>query len=215
LSSIIRSRRLAVACRIAALTCVSVFAAAGAASAANSVATYFAACSAQSLSTPFSQWGDTSSYFLLPGGSFEGTADQVGWSLSGGASLTAGNEPFYVNSANDSQSLTVPAGGTATSPYFCVDNTMPDLRLFALQATGGSDLQVTALVQTSNGVRTVSLADLADGSMSSWAPTEPIAGNTASLPDGTTLSVALQFSAPGASGSWQIDDVYVDPYRSG
>ena len=215
MSSIIRSRARAVACRIAALTCIGVLAATGAASATNSVAAYFAACPGQSLSTPFSQWGDTSNYFLLPGGSFEGTADQVGWTLSGGASLTTGNEPFYVGRSSDSQSLSVPAGGTATSPYFCVDNTMPDLRFLAQEASAGSDLQVTALVQTSTGVSAVSLADLADGSMSEWAPTQPITGDTGSLPDGTKLEVALQFSAPGASGSWEIDDVYVDPYRSG
>jgi hypothetical protein len=27
--------------------------------------------------------------------------------------------------------------------------------------------------------------------------------------------VALRFRAPVSSGSWQIDDIYVDPYRSG
>jgi len=214
LSSFIHSRLRAVALRIAGLTCVGVFASAGTAFGATSAAAYFAACPAQSLSTPFTQWGDNNSYFLVPGGSFEGTADQVGWTLSGGASLTAGNEPFYVNGSGDSQSLTIPAGGSATSPYFCVDNTMSGLRFFAQEATAGTDLQVQALVQTQNGVQSLSVADLADGSLTSWAPTSPI-GDAGNLPDGAKLSVALQFSAPGASGGWQIDDLYVDPYRSG
>jgi hypothetical protein len=92
---------------------------------------------------------------------------------------------------------------------------MPDLRLFAEEATAGSDLQVQALVQTANGVKTVPVADLADGSMSSWAPTQPITGNSGTIPDGETLAVALEFSVPQSTGRWQIDDVYVDPYRSG
>jgi hypothetical protein len=196
--------RVARLAALAALTCFGVLAGTGVA---------FASCPAQSLSTPFSQWGDTNSYYLVPGGSFEGTSDQVGWTLSG-ASLTPGNEPFYVDDSGDSQSLTIPAGGSATSPYFCVDDTMSSLRFFAQEATAGSDLQVQALVQTADGVRTAPVADLADGSMSSWAPTDPIIPN-GSVPDGATLSVALQFSVPQSSGSWEIDDVYVDPYRSG
>jgi len=205
LSSFIHSRLRACFLRIAALTCVGVFASAGLA---------LADCPDQSLSTPFAQWGDTNNYFLIPGGSFEGTADQVGWDLNG-ASLTAGNEPFYVNSSGDSQSLTISAGGSATSPFFCVDNTMSSLRFFAQEATPGSDLQVQALVQTQNGTQTVPVADLADGSMSSWAPTDPIAGDTSSLENGDTVQVALEFSVPQSAGSWQIDDLYVDPYRSG
>ncbi len=198
------SRLRAGALRIAALTCVVVFASTGVA---------FASCPSQPVTTPFTQWGDSSSYFLVPGGSFEGTPDQVGWTLSG-ASLTPGNEPFYVDASGDSQSLTIAAGGSATSPYFCVDNTMSNLRFFAQEATAGSDLQVQVLVQTPNGVQTYPIADLADGSISSWAPTNPI-GDAGNLPDGETWSVALEFSVPQSAGSWQIDDVYLDPYRSG
>jgi hypothetical protein len=166
------------------------------------------------VSTPFAPWGDSSNYFLVPGGSFEGTADGVGWSLSG-ATLSPGNEPFAVNGSTDGQSLTVNGGGSATSPYFCVDNTMTSLRFFAQQVTAGSDLQVDALVQRPNGDATVPLADLTDGSMPSWAPTQAIGGNTDALPNGNSISVALRFTAPSSPGSWQIDDVYVDPYRSG
>jgi hypothetical protein len=205
LSFLIRRRLRGIVYRLAGLTCLGVLASSGVA---------LADCPAQSVSTPFSQWGDTNSYFLVPGGNFEGTSDQVGWTLSS-ASLTPGNEPFYVGGSSDSQSLTIPAGGTATSPFFCVDNTMSDLRFFAQEATDGSDLQVQALIQTHHhGVVSVPLEDLADGSMPSWAPTQA-AGDTGSLPDGVTLTVALEFSVPQSAGSWQIDDVYLDPYRSG
>ena len=79
----------------------------------------------------------------------------------------------------------------------------------------GSDLHVSVLVQTSSGVSWYPLADLADGSMPSWAPTNPITGDTTSIPDGSSLMVALHFHVPTGGGSWQIDDVYVDPYRAG
>jgi hypothetical protein len=202
---VIRPRVRKAICRIGGLTCLFVLGGAAAA---------FAACPAQPVSTPFSHWGDTSSYFLVPGGSFEGTTDQVGWSLSN-ATLTAGNEPFYVNSSGDSQSLTIDAGGSATSPFFCVDNSMPDLRLFAQQAAAGSDLKIEALVHTPYGVSAYPVGDLADGSMTSWAPVNPITGNSRTIPDGTTLMVALRFEVPAAAGAWQIDDAYIDPYRAG
>jgi hypothetical protein len=173
-----------------------------------------ASCPTQPVSNPFSQWGDNNNYFLAPGGSFEGTADQVGWTLSG-ASLTQGNEPFYVDSSSDSQSLTISGGGSAISPFFCVDNTMGSLRFFAQQTEAGGGLHVYALVQTADGVQTVPVARLRDGSMPSWAPIQPITGNTGDLSDDQTLQVALEFSVHASSASWQIDDVYVDPYRSG
>ena len=198
--------RLRVVRRVATLAFLGVFAVPGVA---------LASCPAQPVGTPFSQWGDNNSYFLIPGGSFEGTSDQVGWTLSN-ASLTQGNEPFYVNNGSDSQSLTISGGGSAISPFFCVDNTMGSMRFFAQQVSSGAGLRVLALVQNSDGsVTTVPIAHLFDGSMSTWAPTDPITGNTSGLSDDQTLSVALEFTVRPSAASWQIDDVYVDPYRSG
>jgi hypothetical protein len=204
LSALARSP-LRVLRRVAALAFVGVLAVPGIA---------LASCPTQPVSNPFSQWGDNNTYVLAPGGSFEGTTDQVGWTLSG-ASLTQGNEPFYVDSSSDSQSLTISGGGSAISPFFCVDNTMGSLRFFAQQIEAGGGLHVYALVQTANGVQTVPVARLLDGSMPSWAPTQPITGDTENLSDDQTLQVALEFSVRAWSASWQIDDVYVDPYRSG
>src|SRR5438067_2999034 len=71
-------------CRVVAATCLAVLAVAAPA---------FASCPDQPVSNPFSQWGDSSNYFLVPGGSLEGSTDDVGWTLSN-ASLAQGNEPF-------------------------------------------------------------------------------------------------------------------------
>jgi hypothetical protein len=201
----LRARRAL--CRVAATTCVAVLAIAGPA---------FASCPSQPVSTPFSQWGDTSSYFLVPGGSLEGSLDDVGWTLSN-AALTPGNESFFVNDGADGQSLTIDGGGSATSPYFCVDNSMAAMRFFAQQATSGGDLRVEAVIHTSHGDYTKPIGDLADGSMpaSAWAPTASIDGGAGALPSGRTLTVAVRLEVPASDGSWQLDDIYVDPYRSG
>jgi hypothetical protein len=208
--TLVRSRVRA-ATLVASLAFLGLLAVPGGALASNSI---LATCQTPQVSTPFSQWGDNNDYFLAPGGSFEGTADQVGWTLSN-ASLTSGNEPFQVNDGGDSQSLIIAGGGSATSPFFCVDNTMSSLRFFAQQVSAGGGLRVTALVQTSDGVAAVPLARLLDGSTPTWAAADPIAADSSGLADGQTLNVALQFTVRSSSASWQIDDVYVDPYRSG
>jgi hypothetical protein len=202
---VIHPRVRKVAGRIAATTCVAVFVSTGAA---------FAACRPQPLTTPFAQWGDTSSYFLVPGGSFEGPPGQVAWSLSN-ARLTPGNEPFHVNGSADSRSLTINSGGSGTSPSFCEDNTMPYLRFFARQTAPGSDLIVEAVSGLGRHQVVSSLAVLRDKSMPVWAPVQQIGLQVWSLPGMSRVPLTLRFVVPGGMGSWQIDDVYVDPFRLG
>jgi hypothetical protein len=190
--------------RIAALTCVAVFVSSGAAFAAQ--------CPTQSAKQKFSKWGDSSNYFLVSGGSFEGTPAQVGWTLSG-ATLTSGNEPFHINGITDDQSLLISGGGSATSPAFCVDSTMSSFRFFVRQTAPGSDLKIQGVVQTAHGPLSMTLADLPDGSLPFWTPLQ-ITVATNKIPKGFSIAAAMRF-AVGGSGSWQIDDVYVDPYRAG
>ncbi|HYZ81198.1 MAG TPA: hypothetical protein VE571_08020 [Solirubrobacteraceae bacterium] len=190
--------------RIAALACVAVFVSSGAALGAQ--------CPTQTTKPQFARWGDTAAYFLVPGGSFEGTPAQVGWTLSG-ATLTSGNEPFHINSAADSQSLLVDGGGSATSPALCVDSTMSSLRFFARQTGAGSDLQVQGIVQTPRGSFSYTVADLRGGARSAWTPVQ-VNVPTSRIPWGMSVAAAVRFVVPG-SGSWQMDDVYLDPYRAG
>ncbi len=191
--------------RVAAMTCVAVFASAGAA---------FASCQKPALSTPFAQFGDTSSYFLVPGGSFEGSASQVGWSLSG-AELTAGNEPFHVGGSGQDQSLTIDSGGSAMSPTFCLDSTMPDLRFFARQTAPGSDLLVQGVFSLGRHQVVWPLGVVRDGSMNGWGAVRPIGLQVRVLPSWMRIPVQLRFATTDGGGSWQIDDVYVDPFRLG
>jgi hypothetical protein len=81
--------------------------------------------------------------------------------------------------------------------------------------TGGSDLKVDLLVQTAFGPFDVPLADFADHPGRTWSATGKLtAPNGLAIPAGMSIQGALRFTVPSSSGAWQIDDVYVDPYRS-
>lgn len=162
----------------------------------------------------FSQFGDGNSYSLIPGGDFQ-NGDASGWTLNN-ASLVSGGEPWNVSGSNANQSLSIGPGGSAISPSICVSDLFPSLRFFALgnaQNNGwwGTSLRVSALWTDSSGnTRAFTLGHLYEGQFQSWEPTPSIALGSY-LPDGMSVNVQLEFSS-GANSTWQIDDVYVDPY---
>jgi hypothetical protein len=195
--------------RLAALTAAAMFALPAAA--------FASSCPAQATTTPFTQWGDTASYFPLAGGNFESPLAASGWMVAG-AERTLGNEPFYVGGSTDSHSLTIDGGGVAVSPPFCIDASMPYFRFFAHALSANGNLQVRLLVQPAARPFSMPLSqpvDLTAGSMDSWGPTSQLnlAGGMTVAP-GQSAVARLVFDVAGR-GSWQIDDVYVDPYRMG
>jgi hypothetical protein len=176
-----------------------------------------APCPAQQTTTPFVQWGDTGSYFLLPGGNFESPLATTGW-IGARAEQTPGNEPFGVGAVTDSSSLLVDGGGLAISPAFCIDNSMPYLRFFARSLGTHGKLEVHLVVQSRAGLVTAPfsrVAVLSPSSMLNWAPTGQLAlGDGSTVPSGHATTARLAFSVAGHDG-WQLDDIYVDPYRMG
>jgi hypothetical protein len=166
-----------------------------------------------SVSQPFLPWGDSSYYVLAPGGSFEGGA--AGWSLAGGARVVNGNESFYVRARSDHQSLYLPAGSTATTPAMCFAFGDWHLRFFTQSSsTSRSSLRVNVVVKSLCGV----LSILDGGTVSddnTWSPSPrlklALTNITGLL---ATDSVSFQF-VPGDRASWRIDDVYLDPWKSG
>jgi hypothetical protein len=164
----------------------------------------FSSCDNSQLSQPFSQWGDFDYYKLAPGG--DGSLG--GWSLEGGAQRVSGGEPWNV-SGSASNSLSLPAGSTATSPQTCVNAAYPTFRLFDLSGTPGSSAAVSVVY---NG-QSIPVGVLTAGT--SWSPTLPMTTLSAipGLTNGGTANVSLQFT--GVSGNVQVDDVFVDPWGRG
>jgi hypothetical protein len=164
-------------------------------------------CDDSALSQPFKRWNDNNYYKTV--GTFENGSD--GWTLAGGAKVVSGNETAYVHGAKDSHSLLLPAGSTATTPPVCVGLDEPTLRFFTRKNSGLlSTMAVTVQVQTSLGVW-VTLpigTDLGGG----WHPSLPMLVVANLLPLLPPDRTAVKFSfTPLLAGSWQVDDVYVDP----
>jgi hypothetical protein len=165
------------------------------------------ACNEATLSQPFAQWGDTSSYELVPQGDFEGSLSQ--WSLAGGAQRTPGSEPYGATGAVGRYSLALPPGATAQSPYTCVNASYPTFRFFARNEGLLSTVLVQVVYKTLLGPVALPLGAVALSG--TWQPTLPmLTGSVAGgLLSGGTAQVALRFTA--LTGDSQIDDVFIDP----
>ena len=165
-------------------------------------------CGTTTLSQPFTPWGDTGYYWLLPGGNFEGSL--TGFTLSGGAAKVAGSEPFAATGSLGAWSLSLPAGASLQTPFVCVDGADTYFRFFALNKAAGSTLTVS-VVYTIAGIQTAFPVGTVNGD-SKWEPSTAMhtGGKIASKLSGTgTAMMALRFTASG--GTAQVDDVFLDP----
>lgn len=169
-------------------------------------------CDEQSSSRPFLRFVDPLSYTLAPGGAFE--AGDPAWTLAGGAAVASGNETFHLHGAADARSLKLPAGATAQSPAMCVGIGHPTLRLLA-RRTGGSLLstvRVDVLFEDNLGlISSLPMGVVLGGSQ--WQPSLPlpVLANLLPLLPGQQTPVAFRLTAQGG-GTWDVDDVYVDPW---
>ncbi len=161
-------------------------------------------CASEPSRQVFLPWLDVMNYVPVADGGVEAGAS--GWTLQGGAAVVNGNESFDVGGADDSRSLSLPPGASATTPATCRGLDRPTLRFFARRTSGllpllrvealHGDLAVPVGVVTASGA---------------WQPTLPMLLPLNLLPDLTDDgSVAFRFTALG--GGFRIDDVYVDPY---
>jgi hypothetical protein len=170
-------------------------------------------CDDAPLSKPFERWGDPASYKLAPGGDFEGGLS--GWTLSASAKKVTASEPWGVTGSAGSGALALPARSSAVAPATCVNAGAPTFRFFA-RSTGGllPVLRVDLVYRDSAlGLVPVPVGVVLPGS--SWRPTPAMLTGSvvgAALAGGEA-QLALRFTA--VSGSWQIDDVFVDPFSRG
>jgi hypothetical protein len=157
---------------------------------------------------PFKPWSDYAHYAAVPDGGFEAGAS--GWKLAGGAKVVAGNEPFYLRSKYDKWSLSLPAGSSATSPPMCISLLSSKMRFVAGGSKGSIKVQVVY-----RGLLSNTLGVFDGGTVSSsgqWAPSPEISMLGGVLP---LLTQSVQFRFVATSGTLQIDDVFLDPWKIG
>jgi hypothetical protein len=159
---------------------------------------------------PFAQFGDSHAYYSIQNNGFENGSN--GWTLGGGAYVGLGNEPWYVNGWG-SHSLVLPPGASATSPGFCINLLDPDLRMFARRAAN-SGLQVQVLFRglTGNLTGILNYATFSPSDYATWQPTDTV-NSLLALPLGTSYA-QVRLTSLASSGTWQVDDVFVDPWEN-
>jgi hypothetical protein len=159
---------------------------------------------------PFAQFGDYSSYFPFANNGFENGSN--GWQLSK-AAVGAGNEPWFVNGPGSS-SLSISPGGTASSPRVCTTLLAPAWRMFARSdgANGSLTARIVFYGLLGNVTGILNLTSFAPSGYASWEPSGNVP-SLLSLPLLTT-SAQLQLTSTATNGTWQVDDVFVDPWLS-
>ncbi len=159
-----------------------------------------AECPVQTTSKAFAEFGDTNDYYLAPGGAFE----TLSWERIGAVDLSTDNDPFELAPGILSARLD---SGESISATFCVDRTMPHLRFVAKRRSGQLDVMVRTVY---GGSTDTSSGNLDNDDHESWAPTANIPLKTADIPAGEsgTTTVTLK-----SSGTWRVDNVFVDPFR--
>lgn len=166
-----------------------------------------AALACDGTSQPFAQFGDYNSYFAFSNNGFEnGTA---GWKTSN-ASVGTGNEPWFVNGSGNS-SLSIGPGGTASSPLVCAALNAPDWRMFAHAngVNGSLRAQIVFYGLLGNVTGILNLTSFDPSGYVNWEPSSEVPSILA-LPL-LTYSAQLRLTNTGSSGTWQVDDVFVDP----
>jgi hypothetical protein len=161
----------------------------------------------------FSQFGDSSAYAEMQNGGFENGS--TGWALTGHARVESGNEPYDISGdPSDGNSLLLPAGSSATSGTVCFALGDWHLRFMMKRLSKGGGLHVQVIVPSLVG----SLLTVLDGGTvngsGAWTPSprlDLLLTNVGGLLG--TKAVAFKFTPTGPGTSYQIDDVYLDPWR--
>ena len=172
-----------------------------------------ATCSGDT-SQPFLRFLDPFWYRLAGGGSVDDAAS--GWELWGSAHHAVSD--FAPDLADSGQPwvLGIPAGGTATSPVSCLALDSPTLR-FMVRSTGSplGVLVVKAVLTDRDGLlSTIPVGVVSGLGYNAWKPSLPMLLAVPELTDLTdTVDVQWRFTVTGLGGAFQVDDLYVDPYR--
>jgi hypothetical protein len=157
---------------------------------------------------PFTLWGDTDAYCAFPNLGFENGA--TGWTLLGNTSIVNANEPWHV-SGPGTHALQLGHGASALSSPLPVSLIDPWIRFFADSVGANGQLHVQVIFRGVFGNLTglLNVGNLSPSGYSSWRPTQRVSSALA-LPLLTTSAQVL-LTSQATSGSWQVDDLYLDP----
>ncbi len=167
-------------------------------------------CTTATSAKVFRPWLDLANYVPAPGGFAESSS---GWTLKGGAKIVSGNEPWKVGGSKHVSSLLLPAGSSATTAAMCVGIGHPTMRFFAKRNSGLLSTMAVEVVFNGLGgtIRSLPIGVVVGGTK--WQPTLPYPVIASLLPLLPGQMTPVQFRFTPVLGSWQIDDVYVDPWR--
>jgi hypothetical protein len=159
-------------------------------------------------SHPFTTWGDSGSYCAFPNLGFE--SGKTGWTVSGNASVVAANEPWHVSGAG-THALQLGPGASALSAPLPISLLDPWLRFFARSAGANGSLRVQVYFHglTGNLTGLLNFGSLSPSGYSGWQPTSKVLSALA-LPL-LTSTAQVKITSQAKSGSWQVDDLYLDP----
>src|SRR3954447_14624920 len=160
---------------------------------------------------PFTPWNDSNAYCAFPNLGFE--SGSTGWALSGKASVVAANEPWHVSGAG-THALQLGPGASALSSPLPISLLDPWMRFFARRTGANGSLHVQVIFRGLLGNLTglLNVGSLSPSSYSTWQPTQRVSSLLA-LPLGTSSAQVL-LTSQAKLGSWQVDDVYLDPCAS-
>ena len=131
--------------------------------------------------------------------------------MTGSPWIANENEPWQVLGAPSARSVALPAGATLTAT-FCVQVGEDFMRLFTKSpGTSSGGLNIKTTVSTAYGTAMTS-SSLRGGMSPTWAPTGRIPLVNVSGPDGKQY-VNLTITNTG-TGTWLVDDILVDPWKT-
>lgn len=167
-----------------------------------------ATCPGQVFSQPFTAFGDSNYYTLVPGGEFNSPSE--GWALYNGARIINATRP----NGSTAGVLDLPSGALAISPPVCVTAEYPTARVWVRDVKGSEGVATAvAYVGTKLTVTAPQNVGQVHGQQTSWTPSNPI--NIQPQVGGGaegTREARFVFLAVGRSSEVQLYDLYVDPH---
>ena len=135
----------------------------------------------------------------------------TGWTLLGNTSIVAANEPWHVRAGHARaparprrERAELAAAGRACSTRGSASS--PD----SVGANGQLHVQVIFRGLLGNLTGLLNVGSLSPSGYASWQPTQRRCSSALALPLLTTSAQVL-LTSQATSGSWQVDDLYLDP----